>query len=198
MSVISDSIISEFMKYSLHLCHITVLLPVAFLMLATKYRKLIVNATLLLFFVMIFNTYLKQLFKVPLLPHLGNGYAFPSGHMHASGIFYGYLLLKVNNKVIKGILLMVIFSVASSLVYHNFHGWYEIFGAWLFASCEIAIYYFLQRKYSSNLLNAFILLVAFIFTIILFFTYKIQFHIWIAWAGLIVCALLSVFFNKYK
>ena len=117
------------MSCCLELCHITVILPLVLIGLFSRHRNTLLQATFLLFFVMIFNTLLKYLFKVPLLPHLGDGYSFPSGHMHASGIFYAYLLIKSRNNIVKGILLGLILGIACSLVYFNYHRWEEIFGA---------------------------------------------------------------------
>jgi hypothetical protein len=37
------------------------------------------------------NSSLKLLFKIPMMPHVGNGYAFPSGHTQMATVFLGWL-----------------------------------------------------------------------------------------------------------
>jgi undecaprenyl-diphosphatase len=98
-------------------------------------------------FVMIFNTLLKNIFKVPLFPHLGHGYAFPSGHMHVAAIFYGYFIYRTRSHAVQAILISLLGCVASSIVYKHFHDWYDIFGATVFTCLEIAGYHFLRKRY---------------------------------------------------
>ncbi|MDR1034575.1 MAG: phosphatase PAP2 family protein [Holosporales bacterium] len=100
-------------------------------------------------FVIIFNTLLKNLFKIPLFPNLGPGYAFPSGHMHVATIFYGYFFYRAQNYTEKVIFATILGCIASAIVYCHFHDWYDIAGAIAFAFSEIAIYHILRKKYKT-------------------------------------------------
>jgi undecaprenyl-diphosphatase len=148
--------------------------------------------------IMIFNTFLKNLFKIPLLPHLGNGYAFPSGHMHAATIFYGYVLYKTNDWKVKFFLAFLICGIGFSLVYCNYHNWLDVCGAFGFAIVEIGIYRYLEKNTSTRL----IAIVALIFSILiiraLFLMQKLEPHVWLGFYVLVGMIIGIGFFGEYK
>ena len=80
------------------------------------------NACLLILFTMIFNTFLKSLFLVPLNPSIGKeGFAFPSGHMQVSVVFYGWVFWIYANRSIRGLILLILAGVGWSLIQQGYH-----------------------------------------------------------------------------
>lgn len=65
------------------------------------------------------NGTLKPLFQIPLMPHLGTGFAFPSGHLQMSTVFYGYLYLQ--GLISRPFYLILIFILAWAMYAQNFH-----------------------------------------------------------------------------
>lgn len=65
------------------------------------------------------NITLKVLFKIPLMPQLGKGYAMPSGHMQAAFVFYGliFLIQKLRIKSFCFLILIIGFSI----IFKNYH-----------------------------------------------------------------------------
>ena len=79
--------------------------------------KFFVTPIFLLLFTMIFSAVLKLVFAVPYSPELveklgKNGFSFPSGHMQASAVFYGWLMLHCKNKWLKIALVLLLFGIA--------------------------------------------------------------------------------------
>lgn len=149
-------------------------------------RKLIGKATILLFFSMIYNTLLKQIFKVPLYPHLGEGYAFPSGHMHAFGLFYGYFFIHSKNPVFKVFTSIIIVGISISLVYMRYHHAFDVFGAVVFFVVELFIDDYIVHNYGEKIDLLVILSICVISTFGLFLEmHEIQFHIWLALYGMV-------------
>lgn len=131
----------------LKLGHVAFIMPFAILLLIFSKTEIYVKAICFLLFSVIWNALLKQIFQVPLMPHLGDGYAFPSGHMHAACLFYGYVLYRMDDKRIKASLLILILCLGWSLHYHNFHDVFDISGAIVFTLCEISLYHVLTQKF---------------------------------------------------
>lgn len=130
------------------------------------------RAILLLFTVMVLNTFLKWIFKVPLKPHLGVGYAFPSGHLHASVIFCFYLYTQLKENYLKAIFAILPILHGASLIYCNFHDFSELVGAIAFVLAEIWIIIQLEKKYSKNTIDKMLLCFSFVVIILLSVAYK--------------------------
>ncbi len=148
-------------------------------------RELYAKAACFLLFVMIFNTLLKLLFKVPLFPHLGNGYAFPSGHMHAAAAFYGYILYESKNRYVSGLIVIILSLLGLSLVHCNFHDCFDVLGAVGFTCLEFAVYHALSSKFSARTVGFLTLFFAISIIIFLNFIHCIQYHVWLAFYGLL-------------
>jgi undecaprenyl-diphosphatase len=131
-------------------------------------------------FVMIFNTLLKNIFKIPLFPHLGHGYAFPSGHMHVAAVFYGYFLYRTRSHAVQAILISILGCVASSIVYRHFHDWYDIIGAVMFTSLEITSYHILKEKYGAKVTDIVAIFAVFVVFCALRFVYGAKSYNWLA------------------
>lgn len=177
--------IDTFAHYSLKLGHITILLPAMVICMIFHRRDIYAKAACFLLWVMIFNTLLKFLFKVPLFEHLGNGYAFPSGHMHASCAFYGYLLYKTPRWFVKVLLLLLLGCLGFSLIHCQFHDLKAILGAVGFFILEFAVYYALSRAYGDAWTGVVATAAAIGCMLLLHHCYRLQFHVWLAFYGLV-------------
>lgn len=103
-------------------------------------RKIWGQALFLLLFTVILNVLLKYFFHVPLLPHLGKGFAFPSGHMQAAVAFYGWLILSYRHLIFRFVLLTVLTGIGFSLIYFHYHTLIDVLGAVGFGSLSLSIY----------------------------------------------------------
>jgi len=68
---------------------------------------------------MLVNAGLKLFFKVPLMPHLGPGYAFPSGHTQMTTIFFGWLA--INKLYPKKYFFIIVALVGYSIYAQHYH-----------------------------------------------------------------------------
>lgn len=100
---------------------------------------------LLVCFTMIYNLGLKSIWKVP-LPPLLDGWAFPSGHMHAAVIFWGWLSIEIRRVWFSEIVLLILLIVAYGLLYHGYHWPLDILGAIGFGGLSLVIYAWLNRQ----------------------------------------------------
>lgn len=108
-------------------------------------KKIFTRALFLLLFSMILNRYLKSIWQVPLLPHLGDGWAYPSGHMQAAVSFYGWLALEFRNRWITLSITIGLAIIAWALVFQGYHTPEDILGALLFGGASILLYALLCR-----------------------------------------------------
>lgn len=176
------------LDYFAHFClkfgHITVVLPVVVFCIIFFKRDIFAKAACFLLWVMIFNTLLKRIFKVPLFPHLGSGYAFPSGHMHASAAFYGYILYRTDKTYVKYLLGALFGCIAFSLMYCHFHDLKDILGALFFAAAEIGIYHIIRKNYGDEMAGIIAFISAIVIIMVLNVIHKVEFHVWLAFYGL--------------
>ena len=104
-------------------------------------RNLFRHAVYLLLFTLIFNPFLKAFFHVPLLSHLGKtGFAFPSGHMQASVVFYGWLFLRTPTLLARLALIGLMAGIGWGLVQCHFHTWPDVIAAAGFGGLTLLIY----------------------------------------------------------
>lgn len=89
---------------------------------------------LLLLFVMIFKTILKDIFKIP--PHIGSpslNYVFPSGHIYFATVFYTWITFYKNSLKFGLFSLIALIFTSFAIVYKNYHGIPEIVCTFLLA-----------------------------------------------------------------
>lgn len=177
--------LDSFAHFCLKFGHITVIFPMVVLGMIFHRRDLYAKAASFLLWVMIFNTLLKYLFKVPLFPHLGNGYAFPSGHMHAAAAFYGYIIYKTNNRIVKIALGILLFCLGFSLIYCHFHDLMDVAGAFGFAMAELAVYHYVYKNWGDKVTGIASIVSAIAIIYALAQIYKVEFHVWLAFYGLV-------------
>jgi undecaprenyl-diphosphatase len=182
-----------------HFClkfgHVTFIPAIVVILTALYKRDTYAKALCLLAWVMIFNTLLKQLFKIPLMPHLGNGYAFPSGHMHAAAVFYGYMLLGSRSRIAEALLTLILASLGWSLIYCHFHDMTDVLGAIAFATMEISVYQLLSTKFGNRVTAAISIITAILIMLCLNVIYRLESHVWIALCGLL-CTEFALFIAK--
>lgn len=160
--------------------HESFIVPIIIFGLLFHKRELYIKAGCFFCAIIIFNTLLKYLFKIPLMPHLGNGYAFPSGHMHAATVFYGYLLCKNQNYIMKAVFICITCGIGISLVHCNFHDYLDVIGAAIFAVIEIFICISIEKKFGNKGLFYTVIIFASIIIALLFYFHKLEPHIWLA------------------
>jgi undecaprenyl-diphosphatase len=176
-----DFIAHFFLKFA----YITFILPVVLVGVIFHRRDLYAKAVCFVFVAMVFNSLLKQLFKVPLFPHLGPGYAFPSGHMHAATVFYGYILYEIDNKFIRTVLLFLMCSFGFSLIHCHFHDLIDVMGAVAFAFAEIVLYHFILLNFGERA-TAITAIATVVFSMAgLLLIYKLEWHVWLAFYAII-------------
>ncbi|HBB53247.1 MAG TPA: hypothetical protein DCZ80_05050 [Legionellales bacterium] len=89
---------------------------------------------------MLINANLKLLFQVPLMAHLGNGFAFPSGHLQIATVFYGSLCaLHLLDKKVYGFLLT---AIAWAIFYQNYHAPLELLGGFISGMIVICLFFY--------------------------------------------------------
>lgn len=183
--IMSDTFIDSFAHFCLKFGHITFILPIVIVCMIFHKRDIYAKATCFLLWVMIFNTLLKHLFKVPLFPHLGAGYAFPSGHMHAASAFYGYILYKTDNKFVKIALIALLCALGFSLIHCHFHDLMAVLGAVGFAIAELLIYHVISINFGDKVVGVVSIVSAVAIMFTLNIIYKVEFHVWLAFYALI-------------
>lgn len=141
--------------------------------------------------------FLKFMFKIPLLPHLGEGWSFPSGHMFVSCTFWGFLALETPNKIFRGIIFIILTGISYSLVYCNYHITIDVLAAILFSFIFILFYHhLLLRSFigRSDILLPFIALLGSSVLIYHIPPYKRIFHLCLGGLiGIILGQLLKLF-----
>lgn len=103
-------------------------------------RKVFFQALVLTLFGLTVAAALKALFKVPLLPHLGEGWSFPSGHMFTAVTFWGFLALELRNKIVSILVITLLAGIGFSLVYCNYHIFIDVIGSIFFSIILIFLY----------------------------------------------------------
>lgn len=121
-------------------------------------RERYFRLALVLISVCVWNALLKQWFHIPLFPHLGEGYAFPSGHMHTAALFYGYWLLSIKKPWAACLCTFLLTGEAMTLIGCRFHNSFDIFGACGFTLVELwLIFHYEQRPFFERKLMLFII-----------------------------------------
>lgn len=146
-TVMSETVIHAAALFFIQWSHLWLMGLIILVGLLSPKRAIFLDLIFLLLFTLILNKVLKAAFHVPLPPALGmDGFAFPSGHMQISSIFYGGLALHLGSwrwRVPLGILLA---GIGWSLTYFGYHYWIDVWGALFFASLTLGIQIGLQKR----------------------------------------------------
>lgn len=153
-------------------------------------RAIFYQAACLSAFGLVINIALKGSFKVPLPAHLGPYYAFPSGHMQSSSIFYLWLALYISFLPLRMFVALLLPGIGAGLIYYHYHTLYEVLGGLFFAFMTIALYRYLIIKFK-NKSALLILLIASLLMVYNTLIYeKLPSHAWPAY--MILMALLCL------
>lgn len=122
-------------RFFLNFSHLTFIIPLIFLGLIWGKNRIFQHAALLLLFGILLNVALKGTFKIPLASWMQKeGFAFPSGHMQASVVFYGWLMSQYRYRTFQVISLVLLGGIAWGLIYFGYHNLLDVFGAVVVAS----------------------------------------------------------------
>lgn len=104
------------------------------------HRKIFFQALILTLFSLTVAAFLKSFFKIPLLPHLGEGWSFPSGHMFTAVSFWGYLALELRNKAVSFLITTLLIGIGCSLIYCHYHVFIDVGAAVFFSFILMSLY----------------------------------------------------------
>jgi hypothetical protein len=105
--------------------------------------KIFGKALLLVLFTMVYNTYLKSIWQVP-LPAPLEGWAFPSGHMHSALVFWGWIAIEYRKTWLSAIVILMMMSLGFGLIHAGHHYPNDVLGAVGFGALSLLIYGLLQ------------------------------------------------------
>ena len=127
--------------------------PLLFIGVIWSESRFFYELTCLLLFSITLNVALKGTFQIPLARELGiPGYSFPSGHMQIATIFYAWLILYGNTRLLKNdrlllplniMLVLLLFGIGWSLIHCGYHTIFDVAGAAITALILTIAYRFL-------------------------------------------------------
>lgn len=146
--------------------------------------KLYEESAFLLLFVMIWNSLLKDIFQIP-LEYASDTYAFPSGHAHASSVFYGTLFAGISDKRARGTLLLAIVLHGVGLVGCGYHIPMHVILTWPLAAFEVWLYRAAIRRYSADQVWTVMLGLCAVFMSAIYLIYTMLPHVWLVFYGML-------------
>lgn len=106
------------------------------------HEALFARALMLLLFTMVYNTFLKAHWQIPLPPASGlEGWAFPSGHMHSAFVFWGWLAFDSRNRYIMALVFVLLSFTGFGLVHRGYHYPLDIVGAVCFGAVTLTVFH---------------------------------------------------------
>lgn len=178
-------------EFFLSFSHTSIIISLLILGYIWINQKVFFHAICLVLINILFNFTLKLIFQVPLSSSVGPGYAFPSGHMQASMVLYGWLITKVSNVLYKTLLAIILVGIGISLVYLGYHNYFDVLGGVFFGCILIALYNLFIKNNTPKLPIA---VLAFATALMLYIASQnaITAHIWMGYY-----ALIGVIFAEY-
>lgn len=158
-------------------------------------RPIFYDVVCLLALSILCNVVLKLIFQIPLAPTLcKEGFAFPSGHMQALTVFYGYLGFRFQNSGFSVLIVALLLGYGFSLVYAGYHNYEDVLGAVFFACLLMLMYQMGTLKYPKawpwilwGISTALVLRIALIHTVTA--------TVWMAYYTLVGCILAGKYCN---
>lgn len=109
-------------------------------------KRVFLNAVSLLLLTMVYNSFLKELWQKPLNPSLNvEGWAFPSGHMHSSFVWIGYITWHYKRYffvLLSSIILII--GIGFSLIFKGYHDFSDVLGALGFGIVTLVFSVFIE------------------------------------------------------
>ncbi|MCS5708082.1 hypothetical protein CC99x_004100 [Candidatus Berkiella cookevillensis] len=156
------------------------------------------KAFMLMLFTMIYNLYLKSIWQIPLEPPL-EGWAFPSGHMHAAWVFWGWLVCHYKKWSLFATFLVAMSLATFGMIDHGYHNIIDVLGAIGFGSLSLLIFYGLNRTvvFKENMFVASVLIsgLGLLFLCMMPASVQTKLHIWQAQGGLLGLSLGWLYYN---
>ena len=138
---------------------------------------------MLITFTMVYNTFLKYQFKVPL--SFKDGYAFPSGHMHFAFIFWTALAVQYKNKLLKAVAFLMIALVGCCLVYKGYHSIVDVLASIGFGGITIILFKIYNTSFKGATSSVIMGIVLIFIAIMLSYSMKeFQSHLYVAFGAL--------------
>lgn len=160
------------------------------------------RAFLIFAFAIVLNPFLKSLFQIPLPPTAGvEGWAFPSGHMLTSSIFWLWLAWEYKNKSLYIFTAILLSSIGFGLVYCGYHYPVDIPGALFFAILTLYLYHLLLKlPILKNTPPSAGFILAIIAIILLFFIPNVtqRSYVWVGFGSLLGFSLGWLMSYKYS
>jgi hypothetical protein len=100
--------------------------------------------------------------------------------MHASAMFYGYIIYAIDNSRVKAVLEIILCGLGFALIRCNFHNLFDVCGAVVFTLAEIAVYHFITKKFGKKFMGISVILFSTLILFILGYFYKIYSFVWSA------------------
>lgn len=97
------------------------------------------KALILMLFIIPWNTFIKAIIGIPLMPPLV-GFAIPSGHSHVALAFWGFLAYKYRVSKQSLAIIMTLMMFFWSLVHLHYHNWLDVFVAIAFFVLEVLLF----------------------------------------------------------
>lgn len=155
----------------------------------------------LMFLTMLYNSILKEIFKLP-LPETckANCYSFPSGHMNFQSIFYIWMIIKNRNSLFRMILLIFWIITGAAMVFAGYHFARDVIITPIFSLMFILLFKCItERLNNENALNSIFLIAALVFSIInCMISKKFQYHVSLSLQSIYGLLLFAILSNKRK
>lgn len=160
-------------------------------------KELAYQALCLITITIILNVALKGIFQVPLPRTLDSatGYAFPSGHMMVSTVFYIWLALYTPYWSLRILMGIILIGIGASLIYFNFHTIIDVLGGVSFGLLVIVIFIYILLK-EKNWSPIFLLICSSVLMLFNWIVYSIvPIDSWRAYSILFACIFLERVFS---
>lgn len=118
--------------------------------------------------------------------------------MHAATVFYGYIIYKVDNKILRIALLFLLCCFGFSLIQCRFHDLFDVVGAAAFAFVEILLYRFILSILGEKIVAVLTIIASLLLVTVLSLFYKSPWHVWLAFYALIGTILSLSFIEDKK
>ncbi len=113
-------------------------------------RVIFFQAAILGAFDIIVNVWLKGLFKVPLNPYLHKlGYAFPSGHMQFSVVFYLWLMLCLRWRMLRIAGIAILLGIAVAMQHFGYHNLDDEMGGAMVGLSLVVFWYYVLANHAN-------------------------------------------------
>lgn len=175
-------------------------IAVAFYIFSSKdkhYKEMIY----VMFLTMLYNSILKELFKLPLpVTYHANCYGFPSGHMNFQSVFYIWMIIENKNNIFRLLLFVLWILTGVAMVFAGYHFARDVIITPIFSlACILISKYIIKKSNSKNNTELIFIIIAFVFTIINYLiANKMQYHVSLALQSVYGLALFSILADKRK